>query len=518
MNETRAYLLLVLPVVTLLFGACLSNPEPFQATQQNDLSAQTTETALKAQKNLELFQPVSTSRSTYSAYDKDERSPNIVIIIADDLGWNDVGFHNSKLYTPNIDWIANEGLKLERFYVSPICTPTRAALLSGKYPGRMGLNKGVIRPNRNVGLPPEVTTLPEILATAGYNRRACIGKWHLGHSNVKYHPMNNGFTEFYGHYGGMVNYFTHTRRSQLDWHRNFESSYDEGYTTDLIATESVRFIESCKEEIGKEGKEQDPFFLYVAFNAPHSPLQAKENDLKNVGYNDKEPIFLENGEKLSEYSPFYQGRGNNKRQTYCAMLSSMDQNIGRILKSLEAQGFMHNTIVLFMSDNGGVYTQGGSNAPLRGGKGQVYEGGVRAAAAVMWQNGGWVGGKSINDVLGHIDIVPTIQALVTKNKRAKNSNIDGVNALDILNQKKSGDKDREFYLGRAGYLAGNWKYAHDGLFDMDTDQNELRDVSNEHPKIVEKMKKRLIKLREEIEMKIDDPEDFPVQKEWRMPE
>jgi len=449
-----------------------------------------------------------------------EKPPNVVIIIADDLGWNDVGFHNPKLHTPNINRIANEGVKLERFYVSPICTPTRAALMSGKYPGRMGLNKGVIRPNRRIGLPPEETTIAEMLAESGYANRACIGKWHLGHSNVKYHPLNQGFTEFYGHYGGMVNYFTHKRRNQLDWHRDFDSCYDTGYTTDLIATESVRFIEACKfeEPYSLDEASRPPFFLYVSFNAPHSPLQAKPFELKRNGYDKDKPIFLEKGESLSDNNAFFQGRGNNKRQTYCAMIDNLDQNVGRILQALEEHNFMENTIVLFISDNGGAYSEGGSNAPLRGGKGTCYEGGVRSAAAVMWQNGGWIGGGSIYDVMGHIDVLPTLRAIASQYNMQNNTKLDGQDVSLVISKKESIDENREFYLGRAGFISGKWKYAHDKLFNLEEDPNELNDVSEDYPRVLKRMKKRLLKLREEVEKKIKVNEDFPVQPEWRMPE
>jgi len=421
--------------------------------------------------------------------EKSNNQPNIVIILADDLGWNDVGFHNEKLYTPHIDRIAKEGMELERFYVSPICTPTRAALMTGKYAGRMGLNKGVIRPNRRIGLDPDEKTIPE-----------------------------------YGHYGGMVNYFNHKRRSQLDWHRGYESSYDEGYTTDLIATESVRFIESVKAnhvEAKTQNGKAAPFFLYASFNAPHSFLQAKEHDLIKNGYDKSKPIFMAKGEDRTENKAYFKGRGNTKRQTFCAMVSSLDQNVGRILAALEREGYMENTIVFFISDNGGVYAEGGSNAPLRGGKGQVYEGGVRATAAVMWQNGGWTGGKTIDDVLGHIDMFPTLQAIATNNSKANDSHLaslDGQNVAPILHQQKSGDAEREFYLGRAGFISGKWKYAHDHLFNILEDPNELKDVRKANPKVAKKLKKRLLKLREEIEKKIIVQEDFPVQPEWRMPE
>ncbi len=152
--------------------------------------------------------------------------PNIVIIVADDLGWGDVGFHGSQIKTPNIDTLAETGIVLDRFYVAPVCTPTRAGLLTGKYPNRFGVREVVIPPWRDFGIAPEEVFLPEELARAGYKNRAIIGKWHLGHSSRKYYPLNQGFTHFYGHLNGAIDYFTHEREGELDWHNDWESSYD----------------------------------------------------------------------------------------------------------------------------------------------------------------------------------------------------------------------------------------------------------------------------------------------------
>jgi len=194
------------------------------------------------------------------------KKPNIIIILADDLGWNDVSYHGSDIHTPEIDKLANNGIQLNRFYTCPVCTPTRAGLLTGKYPDRFGMRNGVCAPTVLNGLPPEETTMAEYLGQKGYKNRAAFGKWHLGHSHVKYHPLNQGFTYFYGHYNGAIDYFTRKRDAELDWHRNFDAVFEEGYSTELIGEDVVRYIE--------EKHNEGPFFAYIAFNAPHSPMQA----------------------------------------------------------------------------------------------------------------------------------------------------------------------------------------------------------------------------------------------------
>lgn len=165
---------------------------------------------------------------TFGCYAPTEDArPNILIIVADDLGWNDVSYHGSEIRTPNIDRLVAQGVELDRFYTAPICTPTRAGILSGLYPDRFGLREGVIAPRVIGGLPPEVTTMAEMLAEAGYQQRAAFGKWHLGHSSTELHPLQQGFTSFYGHYNGAIDYFTHERAGQLDWHDGYQANHDQ---------------------------------------------------------------------------------------------------------------------------------------------------------------------------------------------------------------------------------------------------------------------------------------------------
>lgn len=204
--------------------------------------------------------------------------------MADDLGNGDVGYHGSDIKTPNIDRLAKEGIMLNRFYVAPVCSPTRAGLLTGRYPNRFGLRETVIPPWRDFGVDTTEVFLPELLAGAGYKNRAVLGKWHLGHSRKAYHPLNRGFTHFYGHYNGAIDYFTHKREGELDWHNDYKTSYDEGYATDLITEEAVKSIQDYSDD-------GSPFFLYVAYNAPHGPLQAKNEDLVKYGFEDEKPLF-----------------------------------------------------------------------------------------------------------------------------------------------------------------------------------------------------------------------------------
>ncbi len=306
--------------------------------------------------------------------------PNIVVILADDLGWGDVGWHDSVIKTPHLDGLADSGMKLEQFYVHPVCSPTRAALMTGRYPMRYGLQVGVIRPTNDFGLATEERTLAAALKEAGYFTAIC-GKWHLGERQPQFLPLARGFDHHYGHYLGAIDYYTHDRNGGLDWHRNGKSLREEGYSTDLIANESIHLI--------KNRDKNRPFFLYVPFNAVHGPFQAP-----------KEPEFNE---------PY--GGMASPRKEYAAMLASMDHNIGRILKTLEEEGLSDETVVFFSSDNGGPDPKRiTSNGPLRGGKFQLYEGGVRAAACVAWP--GKIKAGSTNEQAMHIvDLFPTLVGL-----------------------------------------------------------------------------------------------------------
>jgi len=313
------------------------------------------------------------------------KPPNIVLIVADDLGWNNVGYHGGVARTPHIDRLAREGVELDRFYVAPLCSPTRAGLMTGRHPLRFGVGCTVITPWRKHGVPHDERIIPEVLARAGYTRRGCIGKWHLGHSHVRYHPLSHGFTDFYGCYNGAIDYFTHQRENELDWHRGHRPAREAGYATHLISKEAVAFIEGCSAD--------EPFFLYVPYTAPHSPLQAPEK-------------YLAMYPQLDE------------RQRACAaMVTAMDEGIGQILAALSAKGVADDTFILFFSDNGAGI--GGDNAPLRGRKATVFEGGVRVPAVVRWPKGGLRGGRKVSCPMGFIDVLPTLMRIAgTKDQLA----------------------------------------------------------------------------------------------------
>ena len=304
--------------------------------------------------------------------------PHIVFILADDLGWKDVGFHGSEIKTANLDRLAAAGTRLEQFYVMPVCTPTRACLMSGRYPMRQGLQVGVIRPWANYGLPLPERTLPQALKEAGYQTHI-VGKWHLGHFEPAYLPMARGFEHHYGHYNGAIGYFTHQRDGGLDWHRDGKALREEGYSTELLGAEAVRIIEG--HDVSK------PLFLYVPFNAPHTPLEVPDAYLKE-----------------------YKDIKEQKRRTYAAMVTCEDAQIGRIVAALEKRGMMQNTLLVFSSDNGGPLTCGANNGPLRGGKGTLYEGGVRVPAFAVWQ-GKLAAGTAVTEPLHMVDWYPTLLKL-----------------------------------------------------------------------------------------------------------
>lgn len=277
--------------------------------------------------------------------------PNIVYLLADDLGYRDVSWRGGEIQTPHLDALANSGARLESFYVQPVCSPTRAALLTGRYPFRYGLQVGVVRPWAQYGLPLEERLLPQALKSAGYATAIC-GKWHLGAYQRAYLPTARGFDRQYGHYNGALDYFTHIRDGGFDWHRDDQVCRDEGYTTELVGREAVSMIEEFS---GKQ-----PFFLYVPFNAPHGPYQPPTNP--RLAY-----------ENL---------KGN--RRNFARMVTAVDDEVGRIVAALDRHGLREKTLILFSSDNGGVGPgKIADNTPLRAGKGTLYEGGVRRRVRLL---------------------------------------------------------------------------------------------------------------------------------------
>ncbi|MCF0176031.1 MAG: sulfatase-like hydrolase/transferase [Bacteroidales bacterium] len=363
-----------------------------------------------------------------------QQKPNIVLILADDLGWGDISCHNGYVQTPNIDRIFNQGIEMDRFYAAPVSSPTRCGVMTGRYPSRFGIRETVIPPWRDYGLPLEEETMADMLGRNGYSNRAAIGKWHLGHSRKAYYPLNRGFTHFHGALNGAFEYFDHTRDGQLDWHDDWESCYEEGYTTDLIADEAAK----CIREYSKEG----PFFVYTCFNAPHSPYEAPEDEIASL-------IPLDEFAKLK--------KKDRNGWTYRAMVSRMDKGVGRILEAIEESGQADNTIVLFMSDNGGVpdFEPYCNNRPFRGSKFNEFEGGVRVCAAIYWKDG-FRNGRKIDQVTGFVDLLPTLKDIVGDKSAPKNP-YDGISVYSVLSGKKKLIK-RDFYLGVGAAVNHKYKY------------------------------------------------------------
>ena len=391
--------------------------------------------------------------------------PNIVYLLADDLGWKDVGFHGSEIKTPYLDRLAAAGTRLEQFYVMPLCTPTRASFLTGRYPIRYGLQTGVNRPWADWGLPLEERLLPQRLKEAGYET-ALVGKWHLGASARAYLPTQRGFDHQYGHYCGAIDYFAHDRDGGFDWHRDDKVNRDEGYSTNLIGAEAVRLIE--QQPAGK------PLFLYVPFNAPHAPLQAPQ-----------------------EYLDRYPDVAKMQRKKYAAMVSCVDDNVGKIVAALERRGLTRNTLVLFSSDNGGPIGSGANNGDLRAAKGTLYEGGVRVPAFAVWP-GRIKAGAEVNEPLHMVDYYPTLLQLAGLKPEAQPLPLDGKDAWPtIVDGKPSPHADLlvNVEANRGAVRSGKWKLIARGklgpkdgdapltaeLYDLSKDPNEKTDLAVTEP-------------------------------------
>jgi arylsulfatase A-like enzyme len=367
-----------------------------------------------------------------------EKQPNIVFFLVDDLGYADCGFNGGKeIRTPVIDRLAASGTVIESHYVQPVCSPTRAALLTGRYPTHTGVYT-IVSPGASWGLPLGERTLAEALRSAGY-RTALTGKWHLGEFEKAYQPNARGFDHQYGHFFGMLDYFTHERMNKLDWFRNGEALKEEGYTTHLIATEACRLIET--------GDKAKPLFLYVPFNGVHSPFQVPDEYVK----------------------PYAHLQGN--RQKLAGMLAAVDEAIGRIEASLRQAGMLEETLIVFSSDNGGPHP--GNNTPLRDFKGSIFEGGVRAAAFATWP-GRVPSGARVREPMHMVDWYPTLLGIAGASTEQKLP-IDGRDVWPMLTKGAPSPHDAILSVStqgpkRAAVRMGDWKLLVSG--DVGTDGDE----------------------------------------------
>ncbi|MFM7182515.1 MAG: sulfatase-like hydrolase/transferase [Verrucomicrobiales bacterium] len=404
--------------------------------------------------------------------------PNILILFADDLGYADLGVQGARdIPTPHIDSIARNGVRCSSGYVSSaMCSPSRAGLLTGRSQSRFGHDinwepEWPVDPNDHRGLPLTEKTIADHLKAAGY-RTGIVGKWHLGEA-PPFHPNRRGFDEFVGFIGGGHNYFTeHYRSTPPLNHYNtvlekngVSQPAAPGYLTTLLGEESAAFIHRHKEK---------PWFLYTAFNAPHTPLQAT-------------PELLERVKHI----------GNDGRRTYAAMIVGMDDAVGRILRQLRDDGLEENTIVFFLSDNGGTTENGtSSNLPLRGRKGQMWEGGIRVPFLAQWKTV-LPAGKTYERPVTSMDILPTSLAAAGGTSVASQA-LDGVNLLPFLTGEKSGDPhdllfwriaERDIWAVRGG----DHKFVKEGdkfrLFDLSRDVGETTDLAEKLPEIRGRLQK-----------------------------
>jgi arylsulfatase A-like enzyme len=420
------------------------------------------------------------------------------MIVADDLGWNDVGYHGSEIKTPNIDRIAREGLELDHYYAQPTCSPTRAALMTGKSPRRLGVDFPISK-NAPGGLPMSERLLPERLADEGY-QSLMVGKWHLGHFEKRYFPHRRGFEKFYGHVTGGIGYWDHVHGGGLDWQRDGVTLREDGYTTHLFTDEAVRLL--------AQRDRSRPTFLYLAYNAPHTPNEAPEATIES-----------------------YASIENPNRRLHAAMVSELDSEIGRVLAAIDAEGMRDETIVLFLSDNGGLNTNsfppgmvrlmnglgsvfgeplpsaslewmrgnvlngGSDNAPLRGGKSLITEGGVRVPGAIWWP--GRLEKRRIDGRFTVQDVLPTLLEAIGRGA-AIPTDLDGASRWRMLLGEEDGADAPDYLIGGfdgSALYRGPWKLMLPSspvpfgdttprLYRIAEDPTEDRDLAADHPDVV----------------------------------
>lgn len=396
--------------------------------------------------------------------------PNIIVIMADDLGYGGISCYGSKkVSTPNLDALAANGVRFSDFHSNgPVCSPTRAALLTGNYQQRAGL-EGVIYvrgETRALGLDTSRVTVAKLLKKNGY-ATGIMGKWHLGYRK-EFNPVNHGFDEFYGYVSGNIDYHSHYDNAGIyDWWHNLDSIAEEGYSTDLITRHSVDFINQHKE---------GPFFLYVAHEAPHAPLQGRDD-----------PAFRLPGKKFDYY-----GRTEDRQDVYREMVEVMDEGIGKIMQALIENNLEENTLVIFMSDNGAEAF--GDNGGLNGHKGQLLEGGHRVPAIACWKHR--IVPRESGATLATMDLTPTILA-VSKTQVPAGLEFDGTDFSNVLFDG-SDIPDRTLfwrYRNEKAARRNQWKLIITGpdtaLYNLEQDIRETADVSGSNKKVVETLTREL---------------------------
>ena len=413
--------------------------------------------------------------------------PNIIFMIADDLGWADVQFHGGSVPTPHLNALLKSGLELQQHYVAPVCSPTRAGFLTGRYWSRFGLTT----PTNQLALPLDTVTLPSVLRQSGYT--TCLtGKWHLG-SEARWGPNHFGFDHSYGSLAGGVTPWSHFYKQgahSVTWHRNGKLLTETGHVTDLVTREAVQWL--------KQQPRNQPFFLYVPFTAVHLPIRESAKWLERV------PPSVE---------------GDIPRQ-YAACILHLDDAVGKIVKAVDDTGQRENTLIIFTSDNGGSTAENndtkypddgcpngrlpGNNLPLRGKKGDLYEGGVRVPTIASWQSTITAGSKSSTPI--HIvDWMPTFCKLSGANEHAKTLKWDGKDLSTVL----SGEEElapRVLYSAGTHFRSsslrkGDWKlilfrnhvskHERAELYNITNDPSEKANLASDEPELVQAMREAL---------------------------
>jgi arylsulfatase A-like enzyme len=406
--------------------------------------------------------------------------PNIVFILADDLGWGDLSCYGRPDYrTPNLDLLAAQGTKFTDAYsASAVCTPTRCGYITGQYPGRfkIGLEEPLPASNRAVGLEPGQPTIASLLKQSGYDT-ALIGKWHLGF-RPEWGPNAHGFDEFFGILAGAGDYFLHTNGfGERDLYENLTPVDRNGYLTDLLTERAVSYVKKPRSA---------PFFLSLQYTAPHWPWQGPKGGEK-VTFRDKEsePVTMAAGGSL---------------KLYAEMMKSLDEGVGRVMKAIRAAGADKRTLVIFTSDNGGERFS--YEWPFSGRKGDLLEGGIRVPAIVRWP--GVVPANRVTQQMAiTMDWTATMVAAAQTDATLRRS-LDGIDLLPVI-KGTSPVRDRTFFwriYDQDAVREGKWKFFRNGdvrrLFDLSLDQHEQADFSKQHPEVLQRLMAQFEKWNQEM--------------------
>lgn len=446
--------------------------------------------------------------------------PNILLIVSDDQGYNDLGILGNGIITPALDRLAKEGTRLTNFYVTwPACTPSRAGLLTGRYPQRNGIYDMIrneapdyghkytadeyeVTFERIGGMDRREIIVPKVLHSVGY-KSGIYGKWDLG-TLKRFLPTSRGFDDFYGFVNTGIDYYTHERYGVPSMYRNLtKTEEDKGtYCTYLFEREAIRFLEQYAAE--------EPFFLYVPFNAPHgssalepeirSTVQAPQ-EFKAM-YPEVDPEYREVS-RFRYASPAKVVTSEARRRDYRAAVTCMDASIGKMLSLLDERHIFDNTIVVFFSDNGG--SGGADNTPLRGHKSQMWEGGIRVPCIVCWPGGGVHAGIVNDEFLTSLELFPSF-ASATSAQVPEGVELDGFDWWPTLRGETKSPRSEMFWKRKdlIGARVGNWKWVDmggksGGLFDLDSDVSEEIDLSQQRPDVLKMVKDRYANWLAEME-------------------